>query len=67
MKSKLKTHKGVAKRFKITGTGKLTRRKAGKRHMLSHKSSKRKRKMSGATAVFKGNVRGIQRALPYIQ
>lgn len=40
---KLKTHKGVKKRFQITATGKVKRRKAGKSHLLSHKTSKRKR------------------------
>jgi len=40
---KAKTRKSVAKRFKVTGTGKLLRRKQGKRHILQKKSSKRKR------------------------
>ncbi len=67
MKTKLKTHRGAAKRFKLTGSGKLVRRKAGKRHMLSHKSSKRKRKMSGLAVIFKGEIRAIRCALPYIR
>lgn len=40
---KMKTHKGSKKRFKITATGKLKRRQAGKRHLNSHKSGARKR------------------------
>jgi len=65
MKNKLKSHRGAAKRFKKTGTGKFVRNKAGKRHMLSHKSSRRKRKMTGDTLVFKGETRALQAALPY--
>ena len=42
---KMKTHKGSKKRFKVTGTGKLKRRKAGKRHLLSHMTAKRKRQL----------------------
>ncbi len=66
MKIKMKTHRGAAKRFKKTGTGKLTRNKAGKRHLLTHKSSKKKRKMSGKSVIFKGEVRAIRHALPYL-
>lgn len=43
---KMKTHKGAKKRFKVTGTGKLKRHKANKRHLNSHKSAKRKRRLS---------------------
>jgi large subunit ribosomal protein L35 len=40
---KMKTHKGSQKRFKVTGSGKIKRSQAGKKHLLSHKSGKRKR------------------------
>lgn len=40
---KMKTHKGSKKRFRVTATGKLKRRQAGKKHLLSHKTGKRKR------------------------
>jgi large subunit ribosomal protein L35 len=40
---KMKTHKGSKKRFRVTATGKLTRRQAGKKHLLSTKTGKRKR------------------------
>ena len=40
---KMKTHKGSKKRFHVTAQGKLTRRQAGKKHLLSHKTGKRKR------------------------
>ena len=42
---KLKTHKGAAKRFKKTGTGKIMRHKAGLRHILSSKAKKRKKQL----------------------
>ena len=43
MMPKIKTHKGSKKRFRVTASGKLKRRQAGKKHLLSHKSGKRKR------------------------
>ena len=45
---KMKTHKGIKKRIKITGTGKVMRYRAGRRHLLSAKSAKRKRHMAKA-------------------
>ena len=48
---KMKTHRGAAKRFKRTGTGKITREQKGKRHILTKKSSKRKRQLTGKTLV----------------
>jgi len=45
-KIKMKTHKSLAKRFKVTGTGKLMHWKAGKSHLLRKKSSKRRRRLS---------------------
>ncbi len=42
---KMKTHKASKKRFRITGTGKLKRSQAGKKHLLSHKTGKRKRQL----------------------
>jgi large subunit ribosomal protein L35 len=44
---KMKTHKGSVKRFRITATGKLKRRQAGKKHLLSNKTGKRKRHLRG--------------------
>jgi large subunit ribosomal protein L35 len=44
---KMKTHKGSRKRFRVTATGKLKRRQAGKKHLLSHKTGKRKRQLRG--------------------
>lgn len=60
---KLKTHKGTAKRVKLTGTGKLTRRRAFGGHMLAKKSQSRKRAI-GTTATIDGKIaKNIKRAL----
>ncbi len=48
---KSKTHKGTAKRFKVTGSGKIVRQKANRRHLLEHKPSKRTRRLDGTTVV----------------
>ncbi len=44
---KMKTHKGSKKRFRVTASGKLKRSQAGKKHLLSHKTGKRKRHLRG--------------------
>ena len=49
---KMKTKKAVRAKFKVTGTGKLLRSKPGKRHLLAHKSSKRKRQLGNPGLVF---------------
>ena len=60
---KLKTHKGTAKRIKMTSTGKLTRRRAFGNHMLAKKSKGRKRSIN-TTALVKGaTAKSIKRAL----
>jgi large subunit ribosomal protein L35 len=46
---KMKTHKSARKRFKVTAGGKLKRQKAGKKHLLSHKTGKRKRHLRQPT------------------
>ncbi len=61
---KLKTHKGVKKRFRRTGTGKLMRNKANKRHILTSKSRNRKRRLSAPTPVAPGDVYRIGILLP---
>ncbi len=48
---KMKTHRGAAKRFKKTGTGKIVRSRANKQHILTKKSAKRKRKLRKDTLV----------------
>lgn len=63
---KQKTRRGAAKRFKVTGTGKLKRRKAYLRHILTHKTRKQKRNLGQATLVDATNVKDIRRLLPYL-
>ncbi|GAB10828.1 50S ribosomal protein L35 [Gordonia araii NBRC 100433] len=60
---KAKTHKGTAKRFKVTGSGKIVRQKANKRHLLEHKSSHRKRRLDGTTVVAEADAPRIKRLL----
>ena len=63
---KLKTHRGAARRFKLTGTGKVKRSKANKSHILTGKPSKRTRKLRTATLVDKTEQANIKRLLPYL-
>ncbi|MGI8820807.1 MAG: 50S ribosomal protein L35 [Chthoniobacterales bacterium] len=60
-----KTRKAVAKRFKITGTGKVLRQQASRRHLLSSKSAKRKRQMAKAELVDKTDIARIKANLPF--
>jgi large subunit ribosomal protein L35 len=63
---KMKTHRGAAKRFSKTGTGKLTRGHAFHSHILTKKSAGRKRKLAGQTEVSKANEATVNRMLPYL-
>ncbi len=65
LKLKLKTHKGAAKRFKLTATGKVIRGHAYARHILTSKSSKRKRKLDQTTSVAAADVGHVRAMLPY--
>lgn len=62
---KMKTKRAAAKRFKVTGTGKLVRNKAYKSHILTKKSPKRKRNLRKATVMDQSNVHSMKRVLPY--
>lgn len=62
---KVKTHSGAAKRFAKTGSGKLMRRKAGKRHILTSKRRNRKRRLSGTVEVDRTMTLALRRLLPY--
>ena len=62
---KMKSNSGAKKRFKVTGTGKIKRKKAYKRHILTKKSSKRKRKLGQDTTVDKTNEKSIRQMIPY--
>ena len=63
---KLKTKRAAAKRFKLTGTGKLKRSKAYKRHILTKKSAKTKRNLRKAGLVDATNVKTMKKVLPYL-
>lgn len=64
-KIKLKTNRSASKRMKLTGSGKVMRRKGWKSHLLSGKNATRKRRLTGAVEVDKDNVKNIKRMLPY--
>jgi large subunit ribosomal protein L35 len=61
---KMKTHRGAAKRFKRTATGKLTRMRKGMNHILTKKSSKRKRRLRKRTLVSPVDTKRIEQLLP---
>ncbi len=63
---KLKTNKAASKRFKMTGTGKLKRMKAYKSHILTKKSTKRKRNLRQSTVTDATNVKAMKKILPYL-
>ncbi len=62
----MKTNRGAAKRFKATGTGKIRRSKAFTSHILTKKSTKRKRKLRKSGLVASSDVKAIRRMLPYL-
>jgi large subunit ribosomal protein L35 len=62
---KLKTHRGAAKRFKKTGTGKFKRSQSHLRHILTKKSTKRKRHLREPSLIHKSDKAAITRMLPY--
>lgn len=63
--SKLKTHKGAAKRFRLTATGKIKRGHSHARHILTKKTSKRKRLLDKDTIVSEGDQKRVEAMLPY--
>jgi large subunit ribosomal protein L35 len=62
---KLKSHRGASKRFKKTATGKITRGKAFRRHILTSKSRSRKRGLRAGAEVAPGDMRKLKLMLPY--
>lgn len=62
---KMKTRRGAAKRFSVTGTGKFKRRKQNLRHILTKKSAKRKMNLGQSAVVDKSNEKAVRRMLPY--
>lgn len=63
---KMKTHRGAAKRVKKTGTGKLKRSKAFTSHILTKKTSKRKRNLRKGTTVSESDMKRVKTLLPYL-
>ena len=63
---KMKTNRAAAKRFKVTGTGKLKRSKAYKRHILTKKTTKTKRNLRKSALVDATNVKNMKKILPYM-
>ncbi|OBQ46420.1 50S ribosomal protein L35 [Halodesulfovibrio spirochaetisodalis] len=62
---KMKTRRGAAKRFSVTGTGKFKRRKQNLRHILTKKNAKRKMNLGQSAIVDKTNEKAVRRMLPY--
>ncbi len=62
---KMKTHRGAAKRFKLTGSGKVVKNRAFKSHILEKKSAKRKRNLRHSAVVSDAESKRIKRLLPY--
>jgi large subunit ribosomal protein L35 len=60
---KAKTHSGASKRFRRTGTGKIVREKAGRRHLLEHKPTKRSRRLEGRTVVSANDTKRVKKLL----
>lgn len=60
---KAKTHSGASKRFRVTGSGKVVRQKAGKRHLLEHKSSKHTRRLDGRVTVAANDAARVKKML----
>jgi large subunit ribosomal protein L35 len=63
---KMKTNRGAAKRFKATGSGKIRRSKAFTSHILTKKSTKRKRKLRKSGLIDAADTKAVKRMLPYL-
>lgn len=63
---KMKTRRAAAKRFRLSGSGKLMRRKAFKNHMLEHKTTARKRRITMAAVVNERDADNVRLMLPYL-
>jgi len=63
---KIKTNRAAAKRFKITASGKVKRRRGYLRHILTNKTTKQKRRLGKSALVDKANEKAIKRLLPYL-
>jgi large subunit ribosomal protein L35 len=63
---KIKTKRGAAKRFKVTGTGRVRRRKAYHSHILTSKNRKKKRLLSQGAMIHKADQAAVKRLIPYL-
>lgn len=63
---KLKSNSGALKRFKVTATGKIKKKKPNHSHLLTHKSRKRKRQLKKADYLTGGDIKQVRRLLPYL-
>ncbi len=63
---RMKTNRSAAKRFKLSGNGKLIRFKANKRHILTKKSTKRKRSLRQPIVTDMTNVKNMKKIMPYL-
>jgi large subunit ribosomal protein L35 len=63
---KMKTNRGAAKRFKTTGTGKIVRSKAFGNHILTKKTTKRKRRIRQSSLVDGANMKNVKKLIPYL-
>jgi large subunit ribosomal protein L35 len=63
---KIKTNRGAAKRFKTTGSGKVVRSKAFASHILTKKTTKRKRKLRKSGLIDSTNLKNVKRLVPYL-
>lgn len=63
---KMKTHRGAAKRLRVTGTGKVAYRKSGKSHLLSKKTAKRKRSLRQGGIIGPADKKRMKRLIPYM-
>jgi len=62
---KIKTKRGAAKRFSLTGTGKIRRRRANHSHILTSKNRKRKRRLRSVTFVHPTDMKNVRKLIPY--
>jgi len=63
---KMKTKRSAAKRFRITGSGKVVRRKQNLRHILTKKSAKRKNQLGKLALLDSANAKAVRRMMPYL-
>lgn len=63
---KLKTRKSAAKRFRVTGSGKIVHRKSNRNHLLQHKSTDRKNRLSKMAVVHERDEENVRLMMPYL-